>query len=83
MNEGGQSSTGQLLDFMLETHPAYTKLLAQAKEKGINHFVLLGQLLEELLQEQEAPFLTYLTRGLHIYPDLHGRKGSSELLYHG
>jgi ribulose kinase len=73
MNEGGQSSTGQLLDFMLETHPAYNKLLEQAKQKGVHHFVLLGQLLEELQKEQEAPFLTYLTRNLHIYPDLHGQ----------
>ena len=72
MNEGGQSSTGQLLDFMLETHPAYDKLLKQAKQNGVNHFVLLGQLLEELQKEQGAPFLTYLTRELHIYPDLHG-----------
>lgn len=72
MNEGGQSSTGQLLDFMLETHPAWPKLLEQAKAKGINHFVLLNDLLQEQMKETDAPFLTYLTRGLHIYPDLHG-----------
>lgn len=72
MNEGGQSSTGQLLDFMLETHPAWPKLLEQAKAKGVNHFVLLGDLLLEQMKETQAPFLTYLTRGLHIYPDLHG-----------
>jgi len=74
MNEGGQSSTGQLLDFMLETHPAWPKLLEQAKAKGVNHFVLLGDLLKEQMKETEAPFLTYLTRGLHIYPDLHGNR---------
>lgn len=72
MNEGGQSSTGQLLDFMLETHPAWNKLLETSKQKGINHFVYLGDLLEELVKEQQAPFLTYLTKDLHIYPDLHG-----------
>lgn len=74
MNEGGQSSTGQLLDFMLETHPAWSKLLDMAKQKGVNHFVLLGDLLEEQKKEQDAPFLTYLTKGLHIYPDLHGNR---------
>lgn len=73
MNEGGQSSTGQLLDFMLETHPAWPKLLDQAKAKGVNHFVLLNDLLKEQMKETDAPFLTYLTRGLHIYPDLHGK----------
>lgn len=72
MNEGGQSSTGQLLDFMLETHPAWNKLLENSKQKGINHFVYLGELLDELMKEEQAPFLTYLTKDLHIYPDLHG-----------
>jgi ribulose kinase len=72
MNEGGQSSTGQLLDFMLETHPAWSKLLEVSKQKGVNHFVYLAQLLDELAKEQKAPFLTYLTKNLHIYPDLHG-----------
>jgi ribulose kinase len=72
MNEGGQSSTGQLLDFMLETHPAWNKLLSISKDKGVNHFVYLGELLDELVKEQKAPFLTYLTKDLHIYPDLHG-----------
>lgn len=74
MNEGGQSSTGQLLDFMLETHVAWPKLLEQAKAKNTNHFVLLGELLEELMKDEQAPFLTYLTRNLHIYPDLHGNR---------
>ncbi|KDN47232.1 hypothetical protein RSAG8_03711, partial [Rhizoctonia solani AG-8 WAC10335] len=33
MNEGGQSSTGQLIDFVLTTHPAYPRLQALAKEQ--------------------------------------------------
>lgn len=84
MNEGGQSSTGQLLDFMLETHPAWNKLLENSKQKGINHFVYLGELLDELMKEEQAPFLTYLTKDLHIYPDLHGTCNSclSELRPH-
>jgi len=74
MNEGGQSSTGQLLDFMLETHPAWPKLLEMSKQKGINHFVLLNDLLDEQMKETNAPFLTALTKNLHIYPDLHGNR---------
>jgi ribulose kinase len=35
MNEGGQSSTGQLIDFVLKTHPAYSKLQQAAEGKGI------------------------------------------------
>lgn len=73
MNEGGQSSTGQLLDFMVETHPAFGKLEQLAKEKGLHHFALLAELLQTIAQEQKAPFLTWLTRNIFLYPDLHGR----------
>ena len=36
MNEGGQSSTGQLIDFMIKTHPAYPRLESLAKERNTN-----------------------------------------------
>lgn len=35
MNEGGQSSTGQLIDFVLKTHPAYNKLEEKAEAEGV------------------------------------------------
>lgn len=72
MNEGGQSSTGQLLDFMIDTHPASAKLKALAKEKGTNHFSLLTDILNDLAKERGAPFLSYLTKDYYLYPDLHG-----------
>ena len=72
MNEGGQSSTGQLLDFMVETHPAFPKLKQMAEEKGTNHFVLLTELLDEMVKEKKVPFMSYLTRDMYLYPDLHG-----------
>ncbi|GAA5859802.1 hypothetical protein JCM8547_007034 [Rhodosporidiobolus lusitaniae] len=74
MNEGGQSSTGQLLDFMVDTHPASEKLKQLAKEKGTNHFALLTELLEEMVKEKKAPFMSYLTRDMYLYPDLHGNR---------
>ena len=36
MNEGGQSSTGQLIDFMIKTHPAYPRLEALAEKRNTN-----------------------------------------------
>jgi ribulose kinase len=36
MNEGGQSSTGQLIDFVLKTHPSYVKLQQLAETKKIS-----------------------------------------------
>lgn len=36
MNEGGQSSTGQLIDFVITTHAAYSELLERAKQEQKN-----------------------------------------------
>ena len=36
MNEGGQSSTGQLIDFVITTHGAYPELLERAKQEQKN-----------------------------------------------
>jgi ribulose kinase len=38
MNEGGQSASGQLIDFVLTTHPAYgtAKGLAESKKISIH-----------------------------------------------
>ena len=74
MNEGGQSSTGQLLDFMVETHPAFPRLKELAAEQETHHFVVLGKLLESMSREQKAPFLPWLTKNLFLYPDLHGER---------
>jgi ribulose kinase len=52
MNEGGQSSTGQLIDFVMSTHPAYPKLLAEAEKTGKNPFTLLGERLDRMRVEK-------------------------------
>ncbi|KAJ9092342.1 hypothetical protein QFC20_007400 [Naganishia adeliensis] len=52
MNEGGQSSTGQLIDFIIQTHPAYSKVQAMAEEKKSNVFDVLEAKLEELKKER-------------------------------
>jgi ribulose kinase len=52
MNEGGQSSTGQLIDFVMATHPAYPRLLTEAEKTGKNPFVLLGERLDRMRQEK-------------------------------
>ena len=52
MNEGGQSSTGQLIDFMVTTHPAYPKLQALVKETEKSMFEILGERLESMRKEK-------------------------------
>ncbi|UZJ51157.1 hypothetical protein CBS101457_000477 [Exobasidium rhododendri] len=74
MNEGGQSSTGQLIDFIIETHPASSKLKQLAKERGENQFSILHSILDELMKARKVPTLSHLTYDLTIYPDLHGNR---------
>lgn len=74
MNEGGQSSTGQLIDFIIDTHPASAKLKEKAAAAGESIFALLHAALDELAGTQSAPSLSHLTLDLTIYPDLHGNR---------
>ena len=59
---------------MVETHPAFEKLKSLSADKGIHHFQYLANMLEDMKEEQKAPFLPYLTRNLFLYPDLHGKR---------
>ncbi|KAF9480235.1 Pentulose kinase [Pholiota conissans] len=74
MNEGGQSSTGQLIDFMLTTHPAYAELVQLGKDQQKNIHVVLQEILERLRVENNAESLTELIKDLHLYPDFHGNR---------
>lgn len=55
MNEGGQSSTGQLIDFMVTTHPAYPKLLKLAEQTQKSWFDILAERLESMRVEKGVP----------------------------
>ena len=74
MNEGGQSSTGQLIDFMITTHAAYPRLQERAKQEGKNIHVVLQDILDELVKEHGVANATELTKDIHFYPDLHGNR---------
>ncbi|GBE79116.1 Uncharacterized sugar kinase [Sparassis crispa] len=74
MNEGGQSSTGQLIDFMITTHPAYPRLKELAQQQNIDIHEVLHDELEKLRMEAGAENWTELTKDMHFYPDLHGNR---------
>lgn len=74
MNEGGQSSTGQLIDFMITTHPAYPKLKELAEQRKTNIHEVLQDELNKLCKENKAANWTELTKDMHFYPDLHGNR---------
>ncbi|KAI9448461.1 Pentulose kinase [Lactarius indigo] len=65
INEGGQSSTGQLIDFIISTHPAYQELEDLAKSKNTNVHEVLRETLEAIRQAEAH---------MHFYPDLHGNR---------
>ncbi|PKI84003.1 hypothetical protein MVES_002048 [Malassezia vespertilionis] len=79
MNEGGQSSTGQLIDFVLETHPAFPALREEAAAKSVSVFALLEVSLEE--QMRAAGIAVYapssyilLVKHMYMYPDFYGNR---------
>jgi len=74
MNEGGQSSTGQLIDFIITSHVSYPKLVERAKEENSNIHSVLLEILEKMRQEEHCETLTELTKDIHFYPDFHGNR---------
>lgn len=73
-NEGGQSSTGQLIDFFIDTHPARADLDKLAKEHNVNIFTYLEHHLKQLQQDRKCATLSHLTRDVLIYPDAAGNR---------
>lgn len=74
MAEGGQSATGELLKYILETHPAYTETTAASRALGQNIYDFLNAHLGAMAQRQNAPFIGYLTRHYFFYGDLWGNR---------
>lgn len=72
--EGGQSTTGELLHFVLNNHPASQELKDRAKETGVSPFEILNGLLEEMRRDQNAPTALYLARHYFYYGDLYGNR---------
>ncbi|KAJ9478079.1 putative sugar kinase [Pseudozyma hubeiensis] len=74
MNEGGQSSTGQLIDFIIDTHPAAPSLRTTASETNRSPFQVLHDKIDSLASEASLHHASFLTKDLFIYPDFHGNR---------
>ncbi|KAG0018991.1 hypothetical protein BGZ80_006462 [Entomortierella chlamydospora] len=74
--EGGQSSTGQLIDHLTKSHPAYSEALkmVQTASPAVSVYEYLNQRLEIIAQRQSLTDLAYLTKKLHMTPDHHGNR---------
>ncbi|CAO2841736.1 unnamed protein product [Amaranthus hypochondriacus] len=74
LTEGGQSATGALLDHIVENHVASPNLANRAASQGTTVFALLNKMLESMTTELNLPFLSALTKDLHVLPDFHGNR---------
>lgn len=74
MAEGGQSATGELLKYIIETHPAYDQAKSVSQTYNANIYEFLNKRLSEMVEEQEAPSISYLARHFFFYGDLWGNR---------
>ncbi|KAI8638897.1 hypothetical protein BD408DRAFT_422260 [Parasitella parasitica] len=72
--EGGQSSTGQLIDLIVNTHPALAEAQQKSREQNLNIYAYLAQHLVTLQNQRGLKYVEELSRHLHIYPDFHGNR---------
>lgn len=73
LNEAGQSATGVLMDFILQTHPCYAGLLQEHGSNG-KIYAVLNDVLRELTDRKGLQSVHRLTTTLHVWPDFHGNR---------
>ncbi|HLD36084.1 MAG TPA: FGGY-family carbohydrate kinase [Planctomycetota bacterium] len=69
LTEGGQSATGSLIDFILQTNSLYNETNLQAKKHNLSLVEYLNRHLDTLLAKGK-----YLTGELNILPYFHGNR---------
>jgi len=74
--EGGQSATGQLLKFVIETHPAYKEAMSSISPKSTNSniYSFLNKRLQDMKSSNKAPTISYLGRHIFFYGDVFGNR---------
>ncbi|KAB2079481.1 hypothetical protein ES319_A05G006800v1 [Gossypium barbadense] len=74
LTEGGQSATGALLDYIIESHVASPRLANHAASQKTSLFQLLNSMLESMMRELQCPFIAAFTEDTHVLPDFHGNR---------
>ena len=72
LTEGGQSATGALIDFLINSHRATLQLHQMAEVTNQSVYQVLNERLEVLSQNRKVP--ASLTRELHVCPYFHGNR---------
>jgi FGGY-family pentulose kinase len=74
LNEGGQSATGSLLDFIVQGHPLYQQALKLAKAANQSIYEYLNAQVRDLSKREKPARQAYLTSRLHMLPYFHGNR---------
>jgi len=74
LTEGGQSSTGGLLDHVISSHPVHQEAKDKANAKGTSVQQFLESRLQDIAREKGVVDLSLLTKDVHIWPDYHGNR---------
>ncbi|XP_041359410.1 FGGY carbohydrate kinase domain-containing protein-like isoform X2 [Gigantopelta aegis] len=73
-NEGGQSATGKLIDFVVENHSAFTEASELASKRGMHIHDYLNYVLNNMAVSRGRQSVSELTEDLHVWPDYHGNR---------
>jgi len=68
--EGGQSTAGALIDHVIKNHGAYISLIKDSKEKKIDIYENLNNILYSMKKEE----IDYLTKDIHTLPYFLGNR---------
>jgi ribulose kinase len=67
---GGQSATGDLLSYMISSHPATSKLVLP--KKG-SIFDAVQEVLDDIVKRRELGSAVELAKDAFLYPDFRGK----------
>ncbi len=69
LNEGGQSSAGSLIDYIISESAIFPDLKREAKKKGASYYEILNDVINEMEKEN-----IYLTKDFHLLGYFHGNR---------
>ena len=70
LNEGGQSATGSLIDYMIKNNSAYPGIAKAAKSEGMDVYAFLNRLVGKIKRNQGLSVFSKL----HMLPYHHGNR---------
>ena len=73
LNEGGQSATGQLVDYIIESHPAYQDWFNECQKSGITIYQALNNTLQKMAIARDCR-IDMLCRDMHMLPYFLGNR---------